>query len=81
MVMTNFHDSFHDSLLTYSNTLNLLCVSQVCRVIGNPKVSADIARRIAPCFGDKKHKEVRPRLVLYRRPMHTGHTGVSVRRH
>lgn len=28
-------------------------------MINNPKISADIAKRIAPCFGDKRHKEVR----------------------
>ena len=39
----------------------ILCgvLGQVCRLISNPKVTSDISKRIGPCFGDKRHKEVR----------------------
>jgi hypothetical protein len=34
------------------------CHVQVCRMISNPKVTSDITRRMAACYGDRKQKEV-----------------------
>jgi hypothetical protein len=34
------------------------CRVQVCRMISNPKVTSDITRRMAACYGDRKQKEV-----------------------
>jgi hypothetical protein len=31
---------------------------QVCRLVGNPKVVADVSKRLHGCYGDKRHKEV-----------------------
>ncbi len=31
----------------------------MCRLVGNPKVTADVPKRLQQCYGDKRHREVR----------------------
>ena len=34
-------------------------MAQVCRLVNNPKVTADVPKRLQQCYGDKRHREVR----------------------